>query len=379
MFLKISSGIRKARNGEFDLWKFFSMLIIVLHHSYGIFGNKRLYFAYGSIFVEFFFIVSGYFMAVSVSKKEQVDPKTLGTETVGFIFGKIKKLLPYLVFAWVNAFAAAVVCLGAKEVFTLENFLTVPFTMTFLNVSGIPATDVIGTTWYLSAMFMSMAIIYPLMRRWQDIFSKIAAPLIAVSLYAIMIKKDGYIIGLLGWYGVFCKGFFRGFAGISLGCSVFAASQWLEKKFMYKGMPLLLSFVDIGCMLGSAFLVYRNIDRQYHGVVVLMFYVAVMIIASRKAWINGFFGGELFSKLGKLSMAVYLTHPAVIKWLNFAIENSDTLLKFRKSVFGPPVLTAVLVLLSLAFGAVCIAVTQPLEKKIKAFLKKEKERQSAAE
>lgn len=376
--MKISSGRRTARNAEFDLWKFFAMLIIVLHHSYGIFGNKRLYFAYGSIFVEFFFIVSGFFMAVSASKKENDNPKALGTETVGFIFGKIKRLFPYLVFAWVSAFVAEVVCLGVKEVFTLENFLTVPFTMTFLNVSGIPSKDVIGTTWYLSAMIMSMAIIYPLMRRWQDVFSKIAAPLIAVSLYAIMIKKDGYITGRLGWYGIFCKGFFRGFAGISLGCSAFAASQWLEKKFMYKGVPLLLSVADFGCMLGSAFLVYRNIDRQYHGAVVLMFYIAVVIIASRKASVNRLFHGELFSKLGKLSMAVYLTHPAVIKWLNFAIEKSDVLQQFRKSRFGPPVLTAGLVLLSLAFGAVCIAVTQPLEKKIKTFLKKEKARQKAA-
>ena len=378
MLLKTKRGSLRTRNVEFDFWKFFAMVIIVIHHSYNLFENERIYFAYGSIFVEFFFIVSGFFMALSASKKEEAEVRTLGTETAGFIFRKLKRLLPYFVFAWITTLVSDTVYFGPKEVFSSENLLKVPFSIVFLHVSGIPMKDVVGTDWYLSAMFMSMAVIYPLLRYRSDIFTKLAAPLIAVSLYACMLRRDGYITGVLGWYGIFCKGFFRGFAGLCLGCSAFAVSKWLKEKFMYKGIPLLLSFVSTGCMVGAALLVYYGVDRKYQGTIVLMFYIAVLIIASGKASINALFGNSLCVWLGKLSMAVYLTHTSAIRWVNIAIENSSSLSSFRENRFGPPVITAVYVILSLLWGIVCIAVTEPLDKKFRAFLKKEKQRQLAA-
>ena len=353
------------------------MIIIVIHHSYNLFEDERIYYPHGSIYVEFFFIVSGFLMALSASKKPQGDPRTLGSETVSYVFRSIKRLIPYVIFGWVTMLISDIAYFGADKVFTAENFLKVPFSMLFLHVSGIPMQDVIETDWYLSAMFMSMAVLYPILRRWGNIFTKVAAPLIAVSLYACMINRDGYIVGYLGWYGIFCKGFFRGIAGMSLGCSAFAVSRWLRSKFLYRGMETLLSIVSTGCMLGSAVIMYCEIDGQYQGTVVLMFYIAVAIIASRRANINAVFQNRFSLKLGKLSMAIFLTHLSLTRWLNLAVESSSALLEFRDSSIGPAVLTAAFVVLSVIFGALCIAVTEPIEKKLRLYLKKEKQRQLA--
>lgn len=377
--MKKSQRIPTARNAELDFWKFFAMIIIVIHHSYNLFEKKRLFFPHGSIYVEFFFIISGFLMALSASKKPRCDVEKLGTETVGVILGKLKRLLPYYIFGWITMLISDIAYFGADKVFTADHLLRVPFSLTLLHVSGIPMQDVVGTDWYLSAMFMAMAVLYPILRRWNDIFIKIAAPLIAIAAYAFMINRDGYVVGFMEWYGVFCKGFFRGIAGISLGCSAFAVSRWLRRQFMYKGVPLLLSFVSTGCMLCTAALMYFEIRGVYQGTVVLLFYIAVVIIASRTASINAVFQNKFCVKLGKLSMAVYLTHISLTRWINLAVENSETLLNFRKSEPGPPVLTAVFVVLSLVFGMVCIAVTEPIEKKLKELLKNQKQKQLTSE
>lgn len=373
------SKISTSRNAELDFWKFFAMIIIVIHHSNKIFEKERIYFPHGSIYVEFFFIVSGFLMALSASKKPQGDLRSLGTETVAYIFRSIKRLMPYVVFGWIVTFISDLAYYGADKVFTKENFLGLPFSVLFLQVSGMPMTEVIETDWYLSAMFLSMAVLYPLLRYRNDLFTKLIAPILAISLYAIMINVDGHIVGYTGWYAFFRKGFFRGIAGMSLGCSAFAVSRWLRGKFMYKGIPFLLSLVSIGCMVGSAVIMYYEIDGEYQGAVVVLFYIAIAVIASRKASVNVIFQNSFSVKLGKLSMAVFLTHISLTRWLNLAIESSGALLDFRESELGPPVLTAAFVILSLILGALCIAVTEPIQKKLKDFLKKEKQRQSAAE
>ena len=60
-------------NHEINIWKFIFAVTIVLLHSFSMFGNQFIYMPGGSIGVDFFFLVTGYFMIQSVNKKTYVQ------------------------------------------------------------------------------------------------------------------------------------------------------------------------------------------------------------------------------------------------------------------------------------------------------------------
>lgn len=370
---RIKKGISPSRNAELDFWKFVAIIIIVLHHSYMVLENKRIFFAQGSLFVEFFFIISGYFMALSASKKPPAKIETLGSETVSFVFGKIKTILPYYIFGSVVTLLANVVYQGFESTFQPGKLLRAPFTVLFLQASGIPSYNITGANWYLSAMFLSMLILYPLLRKQTDIFMKVIVPFVSIMLYGYMLRHDGFLEGWSIWYGYACKGFLRAVAGISLGTVVFPVSKRLEKKNFDKVGLTILSVVSTGAILFSIFLLFRGFRKKSEAIIVLLFFVSLTVIASRKANINAIFQNGFCVYLGKLSMAIFLTHPACAKLMNAVAENFESIAAFRKTDPGKIVFALVFTLSSLLLGMICIAVTDPIEKKIKTALKNKKQ------
>nr|HPK17136.1 acyltransferase family protein [Clostridia bacterium] len=97
----------KKYNPEIDVWKFVFSIVIFLFHSYKLkFTGGDALLGKGYLAVEFFYLVSGYFMAASVKRLEDksgAKPAALGSETVKFIERKISRIyLPYI-----NAFVIA--------------------------------------------------------------------------------------------------------------------------------------------------------------------------------------------------------------------------------------------------------------------------------
>lgn len=370
---KVKRGISPSRNAELDFWKFFAIIIIVVHHSYMVLEDRKVFFAQGSLFVEFFFIVSGYFMALSASKKPPATTETLGSETASFVFKKIKTILPYYIFGSVTTLVANIAYRGFGYIFEPGKLLRVPFTVFFLEVSGIPAYNITGANWYLSAMFLSMLILYPILRKRNDLFVNVIAPIVSIMLYGYMIRHDGFLEGWAIWYGYACKGLLRAVAGISLGTVVFSVSKWLEKIAIGKAGSTFLSVVSTASLLFSAFLLYRGFNKKSEAIIVLLFFVSTTVIASRKANINVIFQNRFCAYLGKLSMAVFLTHPTCAKIMSAVAENFESVAAFRKTDSGEFVFALVFTLSSVLLGIVCIAVTDPIEKRIKAACKRKKQ------
>lgn len=70
--------MRKSYIGEFDLWKLIAaVVIVILHSSYLPVEAERTYFHGGSIMVELFFLISGFFLAKSALRGREL-PKNGG-------------------------------------------------------------------------------------------------------------------------------------------------------------------------------------------------------------------------------------------------------------------------------------------------------------
>ena len=78
---------KSKHNGIISLWKFIFAIVIVLFHSNSYFSpEKRLFMSGGYIGVEFFFIVSGFYLAKNIQNENKSSNNNIGLETIKYIW-----------------------------------------------------------------------------------------------------------------------------------------------------------------------------------------------------------------------------------------------------------------------------------------------------
>ena len=307
---RISSSPEKPvkRSGELDFWKLvFAFIIVILHSEYLPAEPNLRYFKGGSIFVEFFFITSGYLMAHSADKK--LNYQNLTKETTTFLKKKIVTFYPYLIFGFF-------VALVAKALFDQQGWLEVVKTV----YTGIPELLLLKSTgtvkvlinspmWYLSAMVLSMAVAYPLILKYQDFFKKIAAPLVAFTLLGYLYQKYGHFRGPENWDGLFLKGTVRGFAEILLGVFCHEIGKGVSKVRFTALSRLLFTVLEYGSLI--LIIIYSNTKTYWDMDVptVLLFCVSIIIICNNLSLLSGFWNKlRITPYLGKFSLMLYINH-----------------------------------------------------------------------
>lgn len=365
--------ISPSRNGEIDFWKFIFSIIIVLHHSYNFMPEKSRYiFTHGSICVDFFLIISGFFMASSVFRiSSDYHSDSIGTETIQFIFKKIKSFLYYYIFSSAIIFITAIIKDGISEVLLTGKMFNLVFSAIFLNMSGLPFYDPINSSWYLSAMLLCMMIIYPVFRKNKNLFINVIAPLTAIFLYGYIMKTTNFVGDPTHWYGYAFKGLIRGFAGLSLGCTAYNISEWLKNKNISKPVSVLLSVYETFAIFGIILLLYITAPTDTSAALVFIFFTAFIIIASRKAFINRIYQYNFFQFTGKLSMAMFLIHYAGTNIMSVLCENVLSFIILPYSSSGRLKLTLIYISIVFILGFACVLICD----KIKNYLEKRKEKQ----
>ena len=143
-----------VRNGAVDFMKFVFSVIIVLFHTYRILPR-------GYLGVEFFFVVSGYFMSAHYyNNKEKYSIDNLGKSTLLFVKNKISKILPNYYIAWIIAFIVTHVYKKSFGIRVLlyDFFRAIP-ELLLLGMTGFwdytHSYNVV--VWYISAMLLVSA------------------------------------------------------------------------------------------------------------------------------------------------------------------------------------------------------------------------------
>lgn len=91
---------KKLKNGKIELLRFIMAVIVMFHHSHYLNNNSSILFPRGSLAVEFFFLISGYFLAVKCDPATNSHTqKTLGSDTISFLINKYK---PVAVYIWIS-------------------------------------------------------------------------------------------------------------------------------------------------------------------------------------------------------------------------------------------------------------------------------------
>lgn len=216
-----------SRNHLLDLYKLLLITVICFHHSHWFKGNLTS----GYLVVEFFFIVSGYFIYCCHSKKQ--------LRVSEFFMKKCGRLLPIYAIT-----LTGYICLALTNPQFYRHPETANWPLSILN-DGLMASatglfylgdDYVmrfnGPDWYLSALLWGGTLLYFIIRSCKH--APIIIATITIAVYAYLFGVNG---GIESWKfaGPFYMPFWRGMAGMGLGILLgMASNAKITQQFLSK-------------------------------------------------------------------------------------------------------------------------------------------------
>lgn len=301
----------KTRNGNVELLRFMFANMVVLHHA------LLPVFKGGWLGVEFFFILTGFFMAKSLEKNKDntaAEPiavtvkkssSDLAKRFLGlFPFVLISSLIGYVVLALNQTF-------GSTVASAVRQLIRLPYDLFFLQNYGFAAISYIGTIWYLSAMFFAIWLLYPIVRRHYDLYVKYIAPVLSIFLLGFLMRSFGSLAASYNWTrNGLNLGFIRAIAEISWGAFLYEVSCVLSRGKLCKKIKAVLTLTEAACYaLIVAYMTIWTAHRNiYDPVIVMIMSVGIVITTSGQSILYGRLDGKLTTFLGKISMVLYLNH-----------------------------------------------------------------------
>lgn len=235
---------KSTKNGKIEFYRFMCCLYVLLFHAQKyILGEASLkngvhiaFFPHGAMGVEFFFILSGFFLAQSAFRyyqKNQNNTKDelLSREYLAFLKKKYLRIFPQHVIVFVLTFVVFCIInkLSIKGICLLI-YNSIPNLFLF-QMSGISFKNINHLEWYISCMLIAMAIIYPLCCRWYYRFTRYYAPLLCVLVCGYMINTTGALTGVSVWMGIAYKSLFRAIAEVAIGTTTFEISRYITRYY----------------------------------------------------------------------------------------------------------------------------------------------------
>ena len=337
---------KTKRNGEIELLRLvFCILIILFHcnkHLFNVLDPYHYVYALsprGYIGVEFFFMLSGYFMAHSIEKKK--NAVSLGTDSFRFIWKKYFSIFWYHIIAYV---AFVIVHSIIMQDFSFDKLFNLIPGALLLTRSGLLFTKLDDALWYLSAMLLVMAAMYPVAKRFFDVYAKAIAPISAVLIYGAIIHNYNTLSGTSAYGNLGFRCMWRAAAGLNLGMFMYCCVKAL-KKYNWTKKDDLIAKISRGIMLGAVCVYSMCLNPKKYEIfaVIVIFFALTLCFAfpyENVKWLDS----KAVSYLGRLSLSLYLNQ-------NLAIIIGREC--FRKG-FSDVMLVITIVAMDFALSALCM-------------------------
>lgn len=247
--------MHKQRNNAVDVLRvLFALVIVIYHVPYGSLNSTAL-FPRGYLACEFFFMISGYFTARrAVSCNEcGIETEHLGEESFVYVLRKIKSVFLLFVLSYIPSFIiSALYSAVLNPLYSLQEALSsLPdaiYELTFITMGGGAGFVANGVSWFFSALFLSTAIVYPLLRKRYDLFVYLIAPLASIFVMGYFSQVYGHLnLWRCSFNGLFYPGMLRALIETSMGAVGYEISRRIGVKVPW-GTPVLLYISAMLCM-----------------------------------------------------------------------------------------------------------------------------------
>lgn len=305
------------RNGYIDIVRFlFAIIIAEFHVNSGIFPGGRMA-------VEGFFMISGYLMMKYI-ERDPYPRDNLGVSTARFLTHKYKGLFPVLLPSVALGFGVFSAIYDRSLRTILDVIPLLLFEIFPLRNAGYAGHYVVGISWYLSSMFIALALLYPLCKRFKSSFSLTVCPLLAVMLYGILSHTYGDLAvgGDFLENSILNTGLMRGLASCSLGVVIYEISLRLESRQITAAGRILFTVAELA---GFAFFFYTmhfHAKSEYDYVLVYVIFFLLLIGINGLSATASVCRAKWTKPLGTASTLIVLNHYCWTVYLKNRFGNS---------------------------------------------------------
>ncbi len=341
---RAQSSAKKARNGKIELLRFLFALVIAVYHLGCSVEYDTEKFKAGYLAVEFYFLVSGYLFASSLSKKNAENGEQLLSTSLSFMWKKyLSFAYDYLAviimtsIAWIPYFHLSLRSWLIKMAQSVPTFLT-------LQMFGFKTADWYVPVWYLSAMMIAMFVLTPVLLKYGKFYSLYVSPVLSLVFLGFIFKEKGtFNVSAPSWEGFINLGMMRAFAEISIGCTCFyAVKSGVFKRF---GKYILSAFALIVYALFFLYMAGSYDNSIQPAMVLLLVPAAAVTFYNTDTFV--FLNNKFVYFLGRLSLPVFLCH-SIARYYTLKIEFADG--SYMKQLLLFLAITMVLSLCCMAFG-----------------------------
>ena len=312
----------KSRNGMIDLWKFIFCFLIAAHHLYFIYIPEPYPFLSAWIYVEFFFIVTGYFTAVHFFVYDDSDNVVKSVSR--YTYRKFRSIYPYIFIAITAQYL--IECIASKPFDNLSSFVIIICNYIaetlLISATGFISAHV-GPIWFVSGMFISIPVVAFFLKNnyLKKVYLKYLSWLFPLLYYTKVGISGAGVYGNLDWP----HRMVRPLAAMSIGVFVYWVTRVLNRRefsrFKFILVKIIVTFLEISCLLMTIYFTYNNEDCSKE--IVLLFIIGLICCFSGFSY-TSVVHGKIFDMLGKFSMVFYLIQSPVALCTNLYIHEVDT-------------------------------------------------------
>ncbi|MCM1426373.1 MAG: acyltransferase [Eubacterium sp.] len=308
-------------------------------------NNSQInFFENGAVAVEFFFLISGYFMARSIEKLSIDENVKIGKSTLQFMIKKVKGILPIHITA--NIVMLLIILAFETSTFMIKLIKGLPG-LFFLQMAPLWNESfneaLIVPEWYLSAMLLNMVVIFPLVLFLRKKLKAVPASFCALGIMGAFFLAVGVILkGHIQQNFIYAV---RAAAELILGMLAYYLSAAVSKReYSQAGLKTLkiaeLTGYFLPVMLGLA-PVSASLQPLCMIVTVVGTFIAITVTFSGNGiQITNDKINNVFGYLGAISLPIYLIHPVMIELINYAAHGFTLDIKMAVVLFSTVLLAA---------------------------------------
>ena len=273
--------------------------------------------------VDFFFIISGFFLIYTFNKDLSV---------IDFLKKKIIRLFPVAFFA-----------VAAWTVIYLLGFIPAEKYGTFDNIFGLFMINNIGITtsiginiqsWYISSLILVLLFYFYMLKYLERPVVNIIISVITLFCYSFIIHiQNGSLTGeFTTYYYVFNIGIMRAFAGCGLGYLIGNSGicEGLGNLHYSIKTRILVGFIELGIVVFMIYnMFFNNLKYTNDMIFVLAFLLLFIIFIMNIGFLSTILNNNFSELIGKYTYSIFMVHRicfailSVTLWkTNFVIQHS---------------------------------------------------------
>ena len=299
-----------------EVCRFIGAIIILCHHSYTL--MERTFFLGGWAFVEFYFMLTGYYTTEHFLKhSEKVGAEY--RDIFYYIKNKIKKIYPYAVGGVLLDFIRVFVCTSGKDEKILSVFSLI-YNLSLLKGVGIANASYVydPPLWYVTYLLLFLPLLIILMTKVEKIYKYFLCWFVPIMFFSLdMIYMNKIAIWEGGIFQVL-----RGTADLIMGSALFFVINYYKRdnNIPQKTVRMLSTVGFLGFVWITVFFRNGGVDISAE-ILGYLFIVMVLILLNDRNYIDNHFVYSICSHMGKLSLPIYCLHFPIQGWIQLLMPS----------------------------------------------------------